>query len=155
LGIQVHYHNHAGSYIETPGEVAALVAHIELSLVDLCFDTGHYAYGGGDANEFVASHLDSIGYLHLKDVNRKVLTEAKQRGWSFLDALRHIIFCPLGEGDANIPSIVATLVNSRFNGWVIIEQDTCKGESTLNARNNRETLARLAVDPGNRKEPES
>ena len=77
LGMQVHYHNHAGSYIETPSEVAALVAHIEGSPVNLCFDTGHYAYGGGNANEFVASHLDSIGYLHLKDVNGKILTEGE------------------------------------------------------------------------------
>lgn len=146
IGIQVHYHNHVGSYIESPREVEGLVRHLQGGPVDLCFDTGHYAYGGGDALAFLNDHLDSIGYLHLKDVDGTILADARRHGWSFLDALRHIIFCPLGDGDAEIPAIVETLVLSRFDGWLIVEQDTCNGDATLNARNNLRTLLALADD---------
>ena len=144
LGIRVHYHNHAGTFVETPSEVRALASQLEGSPVDLCFDTGHYAYGGGDARAFLAEYIDSIGYLHLKDVNGGILAEARQKGWSFLEGLRHIIFCPLSAGQAEIPAIVATLMANRFDGWVIVEQDTCEGDSTRNARANLDTILALA-----------
>ncbi len=145
LGLRVHYHNHAGTYVETPNEVNALATHLEGTQVDLCFDTGHYAYGGGDACAFLIENIASIGYLHLKDVNGGVLAQARHHGWSFLDALRHIIFCPLGEGQAGIPAIVAALVEYRFDGWVIVEQDTCEGDATRNARTNLDTILALAT----------
>ncbi|HEU0164096.1 MAG TPA: TIM barrel protein, partial [Thermomicrobiales bacterium] len=76
-GIRSHYHNHVGTYVETPDEVESLVGELDLAQVDLCFDTGHFAFGGGDALRFVEAHLDTIGYVHLKDVNATVLAEAK------------------------------------------------------------------------------
>jgi inosose dehydratase len=135
--VRVHFHNHVGTWIETPAELDALMAHLDFDLVDLCFDTGHYAYGGGDALAFLRDHADRIGYLHLKDVDGVVLTEAKEQSWSFLEALRHIIFSPLGDGAADIPGILLTLVESKFTGWVVVEQDTCAGDPTETARANR------------------
>lgn len=141
-GVAIHFHNHVGTWIETPAEVDALLEHLDTGLVDLCFDTGHYAYGGGDALAFLRDNLDRIGYLHLKDVDAAVLAEAKAQGWSFLEALRHIIFSPLGEGQADIPAILSALVDSGFAGWVVVEQDTCEGDPTEVARQNREYIAR-------------
>lgn len=135
--VKVHFHNHVGTWIETPAELDALMAHLDFDLVDLCFDTGHYAYGGGDALAFLRDHADRIGYLHLKDVDGAVLAEAKEKGWSFLEALRHIIFSPLGDGAADIPGILSTLVDSQFTGWVVVEQDTCAGDPTDTARANQ------------------
>ncbi|MGB3330544.1 MAG: sugar phosphate isomerase/epimerase, partial [Thermomicrobiales bacterium] len=142
-GLAVHYHNHVGSYVESPAEVAALAARLDPALVDLCFDTGHYAFGGGDALRFLRDQSDRIGILHLKDVDPAVLAEARERGWSFHESLRHYIFCPLGAGSAHIDRIVQTLVERDFPGWVIVEQDTCEGDATANARANLETLRGL------------
>src|SRR5680860_108674 len=134
--LRVHYHNHAGTYVETPVELATLINHLDLDTVDLCFDTGHYAFGGGDAFTFIEEHLPAIGYLHLKDVDPDVLGLAKTNRWSFLDALRHYIFCPLGEGNARIPEIVRHLTGEGFRNYVIVEQDTCRGDATANGRHN-------------------
>lgn len=141
--VRVHFHNHVGTWIETPAELDALMTHLDAKLVDLCFDTGHYAYGGGDALGFVRTHFGEIGYLHLKDVDASVLSDAKRQGWSFLEALRHVIFSPLGEGSADIPAILNTLASNGFDGWVVVEQDTCKGDPTETARANREYIEGL------------
>lgn len=139
--VALHFHNHVGTWIETPAELGALLEHLDTSLVDLCFDTGHYAYAGGDALAFLRDNLHAIGYLHLKDVDDAVLAEARQEGWSFLEALKHVIFCPLGEGSADIAAILALLSGNRFDNWVVVEQDTCHGDPTAVARQNWDYIA--------------
>ncbi|HYH12578.1 MAG TPA: TIM barrel protein [Thermomicrobiales bacterium] len=141
-GVRIHFHNHVGTWIETPAELDALMEHMDTARVDLCFDTGHYAYGGGNALAFLRQYPETIGYVHLKDVNADVLAEAKAKRWSFLEALRHIIFSPLGHGSAEIPEVLSTLVSSRFEGWVVVEQDTCEGDSTATALQNRQYIER-------------
>lgn len=140
FGLSVHYHNHVGSWIEAPHEVLALLDHLDPDRVDLCFDTGHYAYGGGDAASFLREHLDAVGYLHLKDVDADIVTSARERQLSFIDALKEYVFSPLGKGTADIPSILETLIESGFDGWVVVEQDTCEGDSTATARENLEFI---------------
>lgn len=140
--VRVHFHNHVGTWVETPAEVDALLEHLDTGIVDLCFDTGHYAYGGGDALAFLRDHIDQIGYIHLKDVDGSVLAQAKEQGWSFHDALRHVIFLPLGAGSAEIPAVLDTLSTNEFAGWVVVEQDTCNGDPTEVARQNLEFIER-------------
>ena len=143
FGFATHYHNHVGTFIETPEEVESLAAALHGSLVDFCFDTGHFAYGGGDACRFIEQHLDSIGHLHLKDVDDETLKQAKLKGMTFRDALRNVVFAPLGQGNARIADIVSTLARARFEGWVVIEQDTCIGDPTANARANLDFVHRV------------
>lgn len=135
-GIKVHYHNHVGSWIEAPHEVAALVAHLDTSSADLCFDTGHYAYGGGNPAQFIQENIDKIGYLHLKDVDTDAVAAARARKLTFLEALRECVFSPIGMGSADIPAILTVLVENDFDGWIVVEQDTCVGDPTETARQN-------------------
>jgi inosose dehydratase len=134
--IAIHYHNHVGSWIEAPHEVEALLAHLDSALVNICFDTGHYAYGGGNPADFIAGHHGRIGYLHLKDVDTDAVLDARRRSLTFIQALKHHVFSPVGAGSADIPAILDVLVSSDFDGWVVIEQDTCEGDSTVTARRN-------------------
>jgi inosose dehydratase len=138
--IAVHYHNHVGTWIETPREVESLIACLDPGIVDLCFDTGHFAYGGGDAASFIREHHQVIGYLHLKDVNPSVLAASRQEGLTFIDALRRVVFSPIGTGSANINEILGVLMSNGYAGWVVVEQDTCEGESTATARTNLEYI---------------
>ncbi len=135
-GLRVHVHNHVGTYVETPWEVAALAAVMDPNHADFCFDTGHYAYGGGDPVTFVRENANRIGYMHLKDVARDVLTNARRERQSFLDALRRVIFCRIGEGIVDIPAILRSLQTSSFDGWIVVEQDTCDGDATASAAQN-------------------
>lgn len=141
-GVHVRFHNHVGSWIEAPHELEGLMSQTDFSRVDLCFDTGHFAYGGGDAAAFISAHHDRIGYLHIKDVDAEALQSAREQGLSFIDALRQYVFCPIGSGIANIPSIMTVLSHHVYAGWVVAEQDTCRGDATTTARDNR--LALLA-----------
>ncbi len=139
-GVRVHYHNHVGTYVETPAEVDRLLLETTGDDLDLCFDTGHFAYGGGDPTAFILEHRDRIGYLHLKDVSETALAEAKRQRWSFLEALRHIIFCEFGDGIVEIPQVIAALRSGGYGGWVIVEQDTSGRPSTESATASREYL---------------
>jgi inosose dehydratase len=140
-GIAVRYHNHVGSWIEAPHELDALLACLDPHAVDLCFDTGHYAYGGGNAATFIREHSDRIGYLHLKDVDGGVLHRSRKQGLSFIEALKQYVFSPIGDGSADIPSTLDVLTSTSFAGWIVVEQDTCEGDATDTARANRAFIA--------------
>lgn len=141
--IAVHYHNHAGTYVETPPELEILASSLAETGADLCFDTGHYAFGGGNARDFLAEHLGQVGYLHLKDVDGNVLDRVRAARMGFLAALREYVFCPLGDGAADIPGIIASLVTAGFPGFIVVEQDTCRGDRTATARDNRMSFERF------------
>ncbi|MFN2439218.1 MAG: TIM barrel protein [Chitinophagaceae bacterium] len=42
------FHHHCAGYIETPSEIDALLSSTDPELLGLCFDTGHYRFGGGE-----------------------------------------------------------------------------------------------------------
>jgi inosose dehydratase len=139
-GVRTCYHNHVGSFVESPEECARLVDLLPMTGASLCFDTGHYAYGGGDPTAFVLEHSGLIGHLHLKDVDGDTLATARAEGWSFTDALRKVVFCPFGSGMVDIPAVVHALKMANVDGWVIVEQDTCEGDPTAQAAAHRAYL---------------
>jgi inosose dehydratase len=142
-GVQVVFHNHVGTYVETEEETARLLDETDPQLVSWCFDCGHLAYGGGDNLAMLGRYGNRIGYVHLKDVDQAILEQAKTHGWSFAQALKSYIFAPLGQGAARIPDVVEKLRLADYDGWLVIEQDTTPGDPTETARKNREYLEAL------------
>jgi inosose dehydratase len=84
-----------------------------------------------------------IGYVHIKDLDKSILEQAKTHGWSFAQALQSYIFAPLGQGAARIPEVVEKLRLADYDGWLVIEQDTTPVDPTETARKNREYLEGL------------
>ncbi len=70
-------HPHADTHIDTPANVARFLDATDPALVSLCLDTGHYAYCGGDSVEAIETFGERIGYLHLKQVDPRVLAEVR------------------------------------------------------------------------------
>jgi inosose dehydratase len=124
LGLSTAFHHHAGTFVETPDEIARLCESIDPDLIGLCLDTGHYFYGGGDPVEAVQKYGSRIRHLHLKDVQQQVLEEVREKNLGFLDAVRHGVFCELGQGVIDFPQVVEALMSSGYSGWAIVEQDT-------------------------------
>jgi inosose dehydratase len=124
LGLSVSFHHHAGTYVETPAEIARLLASTDADLLGLCLDTGHYFYGGGDPLEAVQQYGPRIWHLHLKDVQAPVLGAVRQESVDFLEAVRRGVFCELGQGAIPFPQIIQALQASGYDGWAIVEQDT-------------------------------
>jgi inosose dehydratase len=142
-GVKVVFHNHVGTYVETQDETARLLDETDPELVSWCFDCGHLAYGGGDNLEMLERYGNRIGYVHIKDLDKSILEQAKTHRWSFARALQSYIFAPLGEGSARIPDVVEKLRLADYGGWLVIEQDTTPGDPTETARKNREYLEGL------------
>ena len=124
LGLATAFHHHAGTFIETPDEIARLCELTPPDLVGLCLDTGHYFYGGGDPAAAVRQYGSRIRHLHLKDVRRPVLEQVREGRVGFLDAVRRGVFCELGEGAIDFPQVIAGLTAQGYSGWAIVEQDT-------------------------------
>ena len=148
LGMKVVFHNHVGTYVETPGETARLLDETDPSKVGWCLDIGHLAYGGGNSLEMLGSYGDRVTHIHLKDVDGDVLARAKADGWSFGQALKAFIFPALGEGVAQVPEVVAALLARGYDGWFVLEQDTTPDDPKDVARANREYLEALLAVAG-------
>ena len=81
-GIQMAYHHHMGTVIETEAEVDRLMEMTGPS-VGLLLDTGHLHFAGGDPHAVLDRWMDRICHIHCKDIRQKVLEEFRAGDWSF------------------------------------------------------------------------
>ena len=123
LGLSSVFHHHAGTFIETPKEVARLCDSIDADLLGLCLDTGHYFFGGGDPVEAVRLYGARIRHLHLKDVQLPILESARRDGIGFLEAVRRGVFCELGAGVVDLNQVNQSMTAGDNSEWAIVEQD--------------------------------
>jgi inosose dehydratase len=140
LGVRLAVHPHAGSYVETRGELEELLRLTDERALGLCVDAGHLVYGGADPVEVVETYGPRVWYVHIKDVNPDVLVLSTQNGLGFLRALRSYIFCGLGRGCVDLRRFVDALRNVNFSGWMVIEEDTSPRSPLEAARANRRYL---------------
>lgn len=142
-GLQLAFHNHAGTYVETPTELKKLMSLTDSQLVGLCLDTGHYAYGGGNPAEAIDTYRWRLRYVHLKDLDPAVKDVAVRHGLDFMEALRRQVFTELGKGCSDLAAVAAKLDEIGYEGWIVAEQDTSKLPPLQAAKANRAALAGL------------
>jgi inosose dehydratase len=128
-GLVTAFHPHAASYIERPEEIARLMRDTDPTLVGLCLDTGHVAYGGGDPVEIARTHAHRVRHVHLKDLRRDVRADAFMRHLDFRDAVGLDVFAPLGAGSLDLRGTLQALRAVDYAGWLIVEQDVRLGVS--------------------------
>jgi inosose dehydratase len=125
LGHRLAFHNHSGTWIETPEELERLASCADAELVELCLDVGHYLVGGGDPVEALRRYGERVVHLHLKDVAAAPLAGLRQGRLSgFSAALRERIFTTLGSGVLDLPGVLRELAGRPYRGWLMVEQDT-------------------------------
>ncbi len=122
-GVRLQFHHHADSYVETRPQIDRLLAETDPRYVSLCLDTGHLAYGGGDAAQLIADHPDRIGYLHIKQMDPAIVARAKKEDLAFGQAVAMGASCEPPAGIPDIPSVVAALQARGTDTFVIVEQD--------------------------------
>jgi inosose dehydratase len=141
------FHHHCAGFVETPAEIERLLSLTDPHLVGLCFDTGHYTFGGGDAVEGVRKHGDRIWHFHFKDHDPNVAERSRQQGWDYFTSVRNGIFCELGKGNVDFPRVVQELRDINYSGWGVVEQDVLPGMGTPkdSAQRNRDYLKSLGL----------
>ena len=146
-GLRTVLHHHIGTWIETPEETAKLLAMTDPEVLGLCFDTGHYRFGGGDPIQGLERHADRIWHVHFKDHNPVVAERSRREKFGGVDAVGQGIFCELGKGDIDFPAVLAKLRQLGYGGWIVVEQDILPGMGSPkeSARRNREYLRSIGL----------
>jgi len=120
-GLTFALHPHAGTLVETAADVERLLAACD---VGWCLDTGHLLIGGSDPAAFARDHGDRIVHVHLKDVDAGVAARYRAGELTLMGATQAGLFRPLGQGDAGIAEVLASLDDHGYERWLVLEQDT-------------------------------
>ncbi|MBW5482555.1 sugar phosphate isomerase/epimerase family protein [Streptomyces bambusae] len=126
-GLRIVVHPHADTHVDTPGNVARFLDATDPDLVSLCLDTGHYAYCGGDSVALLKEFGERIGYLHLKQVDPRILAEVVAEELPFGPAVARGVMC---EPPGGVPALEPVLAAAQELGaardvelFAIVEQD--------------------------------
>ena len=126
-GLRTAFHHHCAGYIETALEIDTLMQRTDPDLIGLCFDTGHYRFGGGDPLEAFTQHADRIWHVHFKDCHPDIAARSRRDEWDYFTSVGKGVFCELGNGDVDFPAFLAELRNRNYDGWIVVEQDVLPG----------------------------
>lgn len=146
-GLRTVFHHHCAGYVETPGEIDSLLALTDPSLVGLVLDMGHYMFGGGDPLLALKKHAGRIWHIHFKDCHPEIAAKSRTEKWDYFKSVGSGVFCELGKGAVDFPSIVKELHSQKYSGWIVVEQDVLPGMGNpkVCAQRNRDYIKSLGL----------
>jgi inosose dehydratase len=140
-GRRLAFHPHAGTFVETPGEVERLVATTDAA-IGICLDVGHYLVGGGDPVDALVRYGERVTHVHLKDVDPAVLDRLRSGALAgFGEAIRERLFTELGSGAIDLAGCLRVLAARDYGGWLMVEQDSTWSPPSEAAAIGRRVLA--------------
>ena len=131
FGLDLVFHPHVATYVETPEECELFFDATSHTNVGLCLDTGHCVYGYGDSVKEAEKYKDKLRFVHIKDCDVAVLEQARQNKWTFEEAIEHKVFTVIGQGNIDFPAFFRTLVKNGYSGWSVVEQDVKFGATPI------------------------
>ena len=117
------FHPHAETHIETESQIERFLDSTDPSLVSLLLDTGHHTYAGGDPISFFEKYNDRITYIHLKNVNQKILNQTKNNNSVMVEAISKEVFCEPHDGMINFETFTQIVRKNNYRGIITVEQD--------------------------------
>ncbi len=122
-GVALQYHPHADSHVGLQDEVYRFLESTDPQYVNLCLDTGHISYCGGDNLAIIQKYPDRIGYLHLKQVDPAVVAKVDSEDLPFGEAVKlgAMIEPPLGIPE--LPPLLQAIEKLDTDVFAIVEQD--------------------------------
>lgn len=123
FGLKQIFHSHAETPVGSYSEVSRLLNETDARYLNLCLDTGHFAYYWGDNLRLVREFKERISYLHLKQVEPDLLADVLKNEVSFVEAVQHGIMVEPPFGVPEYGDILAEANRYVPNIFAIIEQD--------------------------------
>lgn len=146
-GLKSVFHHHCAGFVETPEEIEILLSNTNPETVGLCFDTGHYAFGGGDPVKALNRFTGRIHHVHFKDWSQSMADKSVKNEWDYFESVRNGIFCELGQGSIDFEAVLNELKSQKYDGWIVVEQDVLPGMGSPkeSAKRNREYLKSIGI----------
>ncbi|WP_028034062.1 myo-inosose-2 dehydratase [Chelativorans sp. J32] len=130
-GIDLVYHHHMGTIVQTRNEIDRLMAGTGPA-TKLLLDTGHAWFGGSDPVELARAYMHRVRHIHAKNVRPMVRKEVEGLGLSFLEGVRRGVFTVPGdpEGALAFEPVLEVAAKHGYDGWLVIEaeQDPLKAD---------------------------
>lgn len=142
-GMEVVYHHHMGTGIQTTEEIDKLMERTTKDNVSLLFDTGHLVVSGEDPIEIFNKHVNRIKHIHFKDVRPEVKEAVDKENQCFLDGVRKGMFTVPGDGVIDFGPILNLIYQSDYSGWIVVEaeQDPSVANPFIYAKKAKEYMA--------------
>jgi inosose dehydratase len=112
VGLVGVLHQHTGTCVESREETYAVLNAVDTRYVKFGPDVGQLAKGGSDPVAVVKDFSEIIRHVHLKDFNG---------GNAYLG------YCPIGQGNVDVPAIVDLLEKSGNDMMIMVELDPSGG----------------------------
>jgi inosose dehydratase len=108
-GLTPVLHQHTGTCVESRDETYATLDAVDTKVLQFGPDVGQLTKGGSDAVKVVKDYLPIVQHMHLKDYNGKD---------------DHLLgYCPLGQGNVNVPAILDLMKGRQIHGMIMVELD--------------------------------
>ncbi len=122
-GVRAQYHPHADSHVDTEENVYRFLDGTDGEFVNLCLDTGHISYCGGDNIAIIERAPERIGYLHLKQVDPVVRAKVEAEDLPFGEAVKLGAMTEPPLGIPDMPPLLAAIDRLGIDVFAIVEQD--------------------------------
>ncbi|WP_209559753.1 sugar phosphate isomerase/epimerase [Frigoribacterium sp. PvP032] len=129
FGVKQQFHTHADSHVGTYQETERFLAETDSRYTNLCLDTGHFAYYGGDNVRLIEAHPDRIGYLHLKQVDSDLRFTVLKNDVPFGDAVAMGVMVEPPKGVPELAPVLEAVSRIDPDIFAIVEQDMFPVES--------------------------
>jgi inosose dehydratase len=131
FGLELVFHPHTSTYVETPEETGQFFDATSASNIGLCLDTGHVAYAGGDPAVEAEKFREVLRFIHIKDVDNKVMAQVRRSQMNFAQAIAANAFTIIGQGSVDFPAFFSVLEKNDYAGWMVVEQDVTYGATVV------------------------
>jgi inosose dehydratase len=131
--VRLCLHPHADSHIQTQPEIERFLNETDSRYANLCLDTGHVAYGGGDNLDLIRRFGERVEYVHIKQMDPDVLQQVADEKLGFGEAVKRGVCVEPPAGVPDPAAIVDALSTLDTELFVIVEQDLypCAAEVPL------------------------
>jgi inosose dehydratase len=123
FGVELVFHPHVDTHVDSQDRVERFLTDTDPRFVNLCLDTGHIAYCGGDNIQIIERFPDRINYVHLKQVDPEVRERVREENLPMSEAVKLGAMVEPPYGEPAMPPLLAALGDLDRDLFAVIEQD--------------------------------